>query len=658
MPRQQPVAGKSSAISCLALMLVTCLSLACLGCGGGQAAQPVTSPQSGQMSIQPASVNVSTAGTQQFTVTGAAVGAAISWAVNGAAGGNATVGTISSSGLYKAPATVPSGMITISATVAGSAVAASTATVTVTASTSGPLTISPSAATVLLQATQQFQVSGAGSGSVTWSVNQIAGGNATVGTISASGLYTPPSTVPSGLVEVEATSQSPSGTAAAAVTLQYPPVTISSITPTQIPVTTVSQDLIVSGTGFGPFSQVTLSGGLAQFGLVTSTQLLVHLQQLDLLFARTLLVTVTNPTPGGGQAALSVQVVGGPPSMSTPRSSHTATLLNNGKVLIAGGRNENGTNIFGLDTAELYDPVLQTFTPTHGTMTTPRVDHTATLLPDGTVLIAGGINSVTVSSAEIYDPAMDSFHATGNMTKARGAHAAVLLQNGKVLIVGGDPFNPVLLTPGTAELFDPSTGTFTATGNTNNFRDGPTATLLLDGTVLVTGGIEDDGGIVLIDLNSAELYDPNAGTFTLVGNMMIGRAYHTATRLNDGTVLITGGDNPHLAEAYSSAEIYTLASRTFSSVGSMAFQRAFHTATLRASGKVQVIGGTGGTTTVTELYDPNPKGFLQSTALLEDRSKHTATLLPGTAGILVCGGLLSASTQVYPVATTSCEIVP
>jgi len=121
MPRQQPVAGKSSAISCLALMLVTFLSLACLGCGGGQAAQPVTSPQSGQMSIQPASVNVSTAGTQQFTVSGAAAGAVISWAVNGAAGGNATVGTISSSGLYKAPATVPSGMITISATVAGSA---------------------------------------------------------------------------------------------------------------------------------------------------------------------------------------------------------------------------------------------------------------------------------------------------------------------------------------------------------------------------------------------------------------------------------------------------------------------------------------------------------------------------------------------------------
>jgi hypothetical protein len=159
-------------------------------------------------------------------------------------------------------------------------------------------------------------------------------------------------------------------------------------------------------------------------------------------------------------------------------------------------------------------------------------------------------------------------------------------------------------------------------------------------------------------LNSAELYDPNAGTFTLVGNMTIGRVDHAATRLNDGTVLITGGDNTHLAEVFSSTEIYTPASRTFVSVGSMAFKRASHTATLRSSGKVQVIGGTLGATTVTELYDPSQSGFLQSTSLLEDRSTHTATLLPGSAGILACGGLLSADTQANPTVTASCEIVP
>jgi N-acetylneuraminic acid mutarotase len=343
--------------------------------------------------------------------------------------------------------------------------------------------------------------------------------------------------------------------------------------------------------------------------------------------------------------------------MTTPRIDHTATLLNNGKVLITGGSNSSSAAINGLDTAELYDPVSQTFTPTQGTMTTPRTGHTATLLADGTVLLAGGNNSTAAMSAEIYVPTTDSFHATGNMTTARGAHAAALLLNGKVLIAGGDPSNTVFLTPGTAELFDPSTGTFTATGNMNNSRGGPTATLLLDGTVLVAGG-DFDGGIGLIVLNSAELYDPNAGTFTLVGNMTIGRADHTATRLNDGTVVIIGGDNMHTAEVFSSAEIYTPASRTFVSVGSMAFKRASHAATLRSSGKVQVIGGTLGATTVTELYDPSQSGFLQSTSLLEDRSKQTATLLPGSAGILVCGGLLSADTQANPTVTASCEIVP
>jgi hypothetical protein len=512
--------------------------------------------------------------------------------------------------------------------------------------------------TVLLPATQEFQVSGAGSGGVTWSVNQVVGGNATVGTISNSGLYTPPLTVPSGLEEIEVKSQSPGATATAAVTLQYPPVTISSITPAQIPTGTISEDLTVSGTGFGSFSQITINGGIVAFGSVTSTQLIVHVPQLDMLFAGTLLVNVTNPTPGGGQATLGVQVVGGPPSMTTPRSGHTATLLNNGKVLITGGSNTSPAGINGLDSAELYDPVSQTFTPTQGTMTTPRTGHTATLLADGTVLVAGGNNSTAAMSAEIYVPTTDSFHATGNMTKARGAHAATLLLTGKVLIAGGDPVNPVFLTPGTAELFDPSTGTFTATGNTNNFRSGPTATLLSDGTVLVAGGSESDGAIGFIDLNSAELYDPNAGAFTLVGNMTIGRVDHTATRLNDGTVLIAGGDNTHNAEVFSSAEIYTPALRTFVSVGSMAFQRASHTAILRSTGKVQVIGGTLGATTVTELYDPSQQGFLQSTSLLEDRSKHTATLLPGSVGILVCGGLLSAGTQANPTVTASCEIVP
>jgi hypothetical protein len=629
------------------------------GCGGGgQPSQPVTPPPA-QMAIQPASASLVTSGTQQFTVSGAASNAVVSWAVNGAAGGNAAVGTISSGGLYTAPAAIPSGTITISATVSGSAVVVSSAGVTVTLSRSGPLTISPSGVTVLLLGTQQFQVSGAGSANVTWSVNQIAGGNATLGTISGSGLYTPPATVPSGLVEVEVTSQSPSATATSAVTLQYPPVTISAITPTQIPAGTASQNLVVTGTGFGSFSLFTINGGgaaLDPFSPFTATQFTIQVPQPLMVFAATLAVGVSNPAPGGGQASSNVQVVGGPPSMLTPRADHTATLLNNGKVLIAGGRNVNAVGINGLDTAELYDPVAKTFTLSHGTMTTRRTGHTATLLLDGTVLLAGGDNSTTATSAEIYDPIADSFHATvGNMTQVRSGHAAALLASGKVLIASGDVPLGGMSVPGTAELYDPASRSFTATGNLSQVRAFATATRLLDGTVLIAGG-EAGVGIDRVSLNSAELYDPTAGMFTLTtGSMSNARGRHTATLLNDGTVLVAGGEIFHTYGVNNSAEVYTPASQSFLKVGSMVFPRVSHTATfLPATGRVHVIGG-GDVTT--EIYDPTQAAFLQSTALQVVRTNHTATFLPSNAGILVCGGILP-NLSVGNVITASCEIVP
>ena len=656
MPRPETVAGKGSAISCLTLMLSTCLSLASFGCGGGQGS-PV-SPHSGQLTIQPASVNLSMTGTQQFTVSGAPAGAAVSWAVNGTAGGNATMGIISPSGLYKAPATVPAGTITVSATVAGSTVAAPTATVTVIAT--GPLTISPSPVTVLLLGTQQFQVSGMGSGSVTWSVNQIAGGNPTVGTISGSGLYTPPLTVPSGLVEVEATSQNPSATAKSAVTLQYPSVTISAITPTQIPAGTAFQNLTLTGTGFGSFSQITINGVAAVLDPAspfTPTQFTIQVPQPLMVFATILLIQANNPTPGGGQAVATAHVVGGPPSMLTPRSDHTATLLNNGKVLIAGGSNVSAAGLNGLNTAELYDPVAKTFAASHGTMSTTRTRHTATLLLDGTVLLAGGDNSTTVTTADIYDPSTDSFHATaGHMTTVRASgHSAVRLPNGKVLIAGGDypPTNQG--SPGTAEIFDPTTGTFTATGAMNEFREAPSVTLLQDSTVLVAGGGAGVSGIDQVSLNSAESYNPASGTFTLVSPMAVARAYHTATLLNDGSVLIAGGEQRHgCCMPLPYTEVYLPASKSFSTVGSMAFPRVFHTATLLATGSVHVIGGGDA---ITEIYSPTQAGFLQSVSLQLPRTNHTATLLPNNGGILVCGGILP-SLELGNVVTASCEIVP
>jgi hypothetical protein len=213
-------------------------------------------------------------------------------------------------------------------------------------------------------------------------------------------------------------------------------------------------------------------------------------------------------------------------SMSVARTGHNATLLSDGKVLITGG---------GTTTAELYDPSTGKFTPTTGLLTTARTNDTATLLPSGKVLITGGFNSGALATAELYDPAKETFAATGSMAATRVSQTATLLttgpNTGKVVVAGGATT--------AAELFDPATGTFSATGPMAAALAGQTATLLSDGTVLMAGG-SDVNGIIA----AAELYDSNSGTFSGTGGLQTAREAHTATLLKDGTVLVTGGVNP------------------------------------------------------------------------------------------------------------------
>ncbi len=217
-------------------------------------------------------------------------------------------------------------------------------------------------------------------------------------------------------------------------------------------------------------------------------------------------------------------------SLVTARYRHTATLLPSGKVLVAGGYNGSGN----LSSAELYDSASGIFAAT-GALSTARSFHTATLLPSGKILVVGGAgNGSYLSSAELYDPATGTFTATGPLATARQFHTATLLPSGKVLVAGGD--NGGVLS--SAELYDAVSGVFTSTGPLATARYGHTATLLPSGNVLVTAGYKQ-GSL----LDSAELYDPATGTFTATGPLATARQSHTATLLPSGKVLV-GGATP------------------------------------------------------------------------------------------------------------------
>ena len=305
--------------------------------------------------------------------------------------------------------------------------------------------------------------------------------------------------------------------------------------------------------------------------------------------------------------------------MTVARAAHTATLLLDGRVLIAGG---------GSASAELYDATSQTFSVT-GSMTLAQDARSATLLANsklpnyGKVLMAGGGDLI----AELYDPTAGTFTATGSMGAQHLGQTATLLQNGQVLIAGGETAK--------AELFNPSTGAFVATGSMTVSRSGHTATLLPDGRVLIAGGVQDFGpGTVPIPLGngvaSAELYDPVSGAFSSTGSMSEGRSGHTATLLLvDGTVLVTGTDN--------TAELFSPGTGTFSVVGELSTGfRA--TATLRNDGTVLVAGGVYRVSLATaELFAPESGGFVATGSLITARDGHTATrLADGT--VLITGG--------------------
>jgi hypothetical protein len=331
-------------------------------------------------------------------------------------------------------------------------------------------------------------------------------------------------------------------------------------------------------------------------------------------------------------------------SLATARAAATATLLNTGKVLVAGG---TSTGSDALSSAELYDSTSKTFSAT-GSMAAGRHHFAATLLPSGKVLVTGGLDSTgnPLASAELYDPVAGTFSPTAApMQFVHASHTATLLNTGKVLVAGWG--NAI------AELFDPATNTFTQTGSMVTGRVSHTATLLKNGKVLITGGIQGAPPNTTV-LAEAELYDPGSGSFSAtLQPMATPRQWHTATLLSDGsTVLVTGGldgFNDRLA----SAELFDLATQSFTAPkGNMNSPRAFQTATQLTDGTVLITGGNDentSTLSTAEVYDPTAGTFSPTGGMVSARQSHTATLLnDGT--VLLAGGIsgaVLASAELY-----------
>lgn len=317
-------------------------------------------------------------------------------------------------------------------------------------------------------------------------------------------------------------------------------------------------------------------------------------------------------------------------AMRSARDGHIATILANGKILVAGGTN-NGV---ALTSAELYNPTAATWAST-GSMHVARTLAQAVLLSNGSVLVMGGcVNdclSATTSSAELYNPSAGTFTATGSMVQARAEFGATLLANGQVLVAGGCTAydaNGCLAVTTKAEIYNPATGTWKATGALRGARHAMTATRLASGKVLVAGGAT----AAMDAINSSEIYDPVAKTWTLGLKMVTARSDYASIMLGTGKVLFTGGENIN-GVSINKAELYNPSTGTFTATGNMTATREEHTEVLLANGNVLVSGGNKKTLTTqtplasAELYNPATGTWTATGSMSNARSGHTSTVL-------------------------------
>ncbi len=331
--------------------------------------------------------------------------------------------------------------------------------------------------------------------------------------------------------------------------------------------------------------------------------------------------------------------------MNAKRATHTATLLPDGKVLIAGGFRQSGTSEIPIASAEIYDPQTNSFAQT-GEMNEARAGHTATLLPNGLVLIVGGwgVNG-RLSTTELYDPQAGEFRYAASKFAPRASMTTTLLQNGQLLIAGGDTVQnrPQLV----AEIYDPVTNTFSQSGSLNSGRSAHTATLLPDGTVLLIGGkVRDNPTTASASakiayypvhvLASAEIYHPTTGGFTDTGDMRIVRQKHAAVLLSDDDVLVIGGSDEHDWNGqYTSAEIYDTGTGKFTQIEEMNSERfkLADAAILLNNGNVLIGGGN----RQIEIFDAQNRQFIVD-AYIDNNYYYSVLTLLQDGRVLITGG--------------------
>ncbi len=358
-------------------------------------------------------------------------------------------------------------------------------------------------------------------------------------------------------------------------------------------------------------------------------------------------------------------------SLATARAGHTATLLPDGRVLVAGGEGGASGGGTALGSAEIYDAQGNRWSGAP-TMSLARRGHTATLLTSGQVLFVGGdanrpsMPLATTDAVEAFDPATNSWRTVAAATLARGHHTATLLPDGRVLVAGGEVRDGsgqrrILAS---AELYDPATNSWTPVEGMVTPRTNQTATVLPDGRVLLIGG-ETPGASNSPEVTpSAEIFDPVTGRWSSGGALSTGRAGHTATPLPDSRIMVMGGQTDAVrggrvvfaAAGFAattpspSTEIYDPARGTWTPVASLGTRRAGHTATLLPNGQVLAIGGyaTGADTPLAsaERYDPLANTWTPLN-VPTGRAGHTATLLPD-GSLLVIGGRSGANSYLGP----------